>query len=61
MMLMMPLIFGVMFYNLPSGLVLYYLTSNLVGMGLQLFFNQTAAADAAAGSVEPPKKKNPRK
>jgi len=61
MMYMMPLIFGFMFYNLPSGLVLYYLTSNLVGMGLQLFFNQTAAADAAAGSVEPPKKKNPRK
>jgi len=39
MMYMMPLIFGFMFYNLPSGLVLYYLTSNLVGMGLQLFFN----------------------
>jgi len=61
MMYMMPLIFGWMFYNLPSGLVLYYLTSNLVGMGLQLFFNQTATADAAAGSVAPPKKKNPRK
>ena len=61
MMMMMPLVLGFMFYNLPSGLVLYYLTSNLVGMGLQLFFNQTAAADAAAGSVEPPKKKNPRK
>jgi hypothetical protein len=30
-------------------------------MGLQLFFNQTATADAAAGSVAPPKKKNPRK
>ena len=62
MMYMMPLIFGVMFYNLPSGLVLYYLTSNLVGMGLQLFFNQTAAAEGAAASVTPPpKKKNPRK
>ncbi len=61
MMLMMPLIFGVMFYNLPSGLVLYFLTSNLVGMGLQLFFNHTAMAESAAGSVVPPKKKNPRK
>jgi YidC/Oxa1 family membrane protein insertase len=59
---MMPLIFGVMFYNLPSGLVLYYLTSNLVGMGLQWFFNHTAAAEGAAASVTPPpKKKNPRK
>ena len=37
----MPLMFGFMFYNFPSGLVLYYLTSNLVGMGQQWFFNKT--------------------
>ncbi len=61
MMLMMPLIFGVMFYNLPSGLVLYYLTSNLVNMGQQWFFNHTEAALEAARSVELPKKKNGRK
>ncbi len=56
MMQFMPLIFGFMFYNFPSGLVLYYLTSNLVSMGQQYFFNHTAAADAAARSVAPPKK-----
>jgi len=56
MMMFMPLMFGFFFYNLPSGLVLYYLTSNLVGMGLQLFFNKTAMADDAALSVAPPKK-----
>ncbi|MGO9969477.1 MAG: membrane protein insertase YidC [Bryobacteraceae bacterium] len=61
MMMMMPLIFGAMFYNLPSGLVLYYLTSNLVSMGQQWFFNHTAIADEAARSVEPPKKKIGRK
>jgi YidC/Oxa1 family membrane protein insertase len=61
MMYMMPLIFGFMFYNLPSGLVLYYLTSNLVGMGLQSFFNQTATAEDAARSVEPLKKNKNRK
>ena len=33
MMKFMPLIFGFMFYQFPSGLVLYYLTSNLVSMG----------------------------
>ena len=33
MTMFMPLIFGFMFYNFASGLVLYYLTSNLVGMG----------------------------
>ncbi|HWB86173.1 MAG TPA: membrane protein insertase YidC [Bryobacteraceae bacterium] len=56
MMMLMPLIFGFMFYNLPSGLVLYYLTSNLVSMGQQWFFNHTAAAEEAARSVEPKKK-----
>jgi len=60
MMMFMPLIFGFMFYNFPSGLVLYYLTSNLVSMGQQLFFNHTAAADQAAASVQV-KKKNGRK
>ncbi len=61
MMMLMPLIFGFMFYNFPSGLVLYYLTSNLVSMGQQWFFNNTETAQAAARSVEPPKKKNGRK
>ena len=61
MMYFMPLIFGFMFYHLPSGLVLYYLTSNLVNMGQQLFFNHTDTARAAVASVQPPKKKNGRK
>jgi YidC/Oxa1 family membrane protein insertase len=63
MMMFMPLIFGFMFYNFPSGLVLYYLTSNLVGMAQQWFFNHTQAAVEAAKSVAPPKpaKKNVRK
>ena len=61
MMKFMPLIFGFMFYNFPSGLVLYYLTSNLVGMAQQWFFNHTDTAKAAARSVQPPKKKNGRK
>jgi YidC/Oxa1 family membrane protein insertase len=61
MMMFMPLIFGFMFYNFASGLVLYYLTSNLVSMGQQWFFNHTAAAEEAARSVEIPKKKIGRK
>src|ERR1017187_1880326 len=61
MMMFMPLIFGFMFYQFPSGLVLYYLTSNLVSMGQQWFFNHTETAQEAARSVEPPKKKNGRK
>jgi len=61
MMMLMPLVFGFMFYHFPSGLVLYYLTSNLVSMGQQWFFNHTETAQEAARSVEPPKKKNGRK
>jgi YidC/Oxa1 family membrane protein insertase len=56
MMMFMPLIFGFMFYSFPSGLVLYYLTSNLVSMGQQWFFNKTSLATVAAESVLPPKK-----
>jgi YidC/Oxa1 family membrane protein insertase len=41
MMLMMPLVMGFIFYNLPSGLVLYYFTANLVGIAQQWFFNKT--------------------
>jgi YidC/Oxa1 family membrane protein insertase len=61
MMQFMPLIFGFMFYKFPSGLVLYYLTSNLVQMAQQWFFNRTDTATAVAMSVDPPKKKNGRK
>lgn len=63
MMLFMPLIFGFMFYNFPSGLVLYYLTGNLVSMGQQWFFNRTETALEAERSVQPPpaKKKIGRK
>jgi YidC/Oxa1 family membrane protein insertase len=62
MMLLMPLIFGFMFYNLPSGLVLYYLTGTVVAIAQQWFFNHTEAAQEAARSVQPAqKKKNGRK
>ena len=50
MTMFMPLIFGFMFYNFASGLVLYYLTSNLVGIAQQWFFNHTDTARAAARS-----------
>lgn len=43
-MLMMPLIFGFMFYGVSSGLVLYWLTSNLVGIAQQWFINRTMPA-----------------
>ncbi len=40
MMLLMPLMFGFMFYSASSGLVLYWLTGNLVGIAQQVLFNR---------------------
>ena len=48
MLLLMPLVFGFMFYHFSSGLVLYWLTSNLVGIAQQVLFNKLTAAPAAA-------------
>ncbi len=40
MMKFMPLFFGIMFYNFAAGLVLYWLTSNVVGIAQQAFINR---------------------
>jgi YidC/Oxa1 family membrane protein insertase len=59
MMLIMPLMFGFMFYSLSSGLVLYYLTSNLVGIAQQLIINRfmpVTTVPAAAPAKAPVKK-----
>jgi YidC/Oxa1 family membrane protein insertase len=41
MMMFMPLIFLFMFYSMSSGLVLYWLTSNVVGIAQQWFINRS--------------------
>jgi membrane protein insertase Oxa1/YidC/SpoIIIJ len=50
-----------MFYSASSGLVLYWLTSNLVNIAQQWFFNRTAVAADVAQSVQVTKKKIVRK
>lgn len=40
MMLMMPVVFTVMFLNLPSGLVLYWFVNNLLGIAQQWLVNR---------------------
>jgi YidC/Oxa1 family membrane protein insertase len=47
MMLLMPLMMGFLFYNASSGLVLYWLTGNLVGIAQQLLFNKIMPATPA--------------
>ncbi|MGD0011121.1 MAG: membrane protein insertase YidC [Terriglobia bacterium] len=40
MMMFMPIFFGIMFYNFASGLVLYFLTANIVGILQQVMINK---------------------
>jgi YidC/Oxa1 family membrane protein insertase len=56
MMLLMPVVFGFMFYYLSSGLVLYYLTSNLAGIGLQMIINRFMPLGAAPAAAPGPAK-----
>jgi YidC/Oxa1 family membrane protein insertase len=51
MMQFMPLMFGFFFYNMSSGLVLYWLTGNLVGILQQMLINRTMPT----APVPPPK------
>jgi YidC/Oxa1 family membrane protein insertase len=50
MMQFMPLMYLFIFWNLSSGVVLYWLTGNLVGMAQQWFFNKTAGPVEIAAS-----------
>jgi len=44
--LLLPVVFTVMFLNMPSGLVIYWLTSNLLTVGQQYMTNRIIAAPA---------------
>ena len=47
MMYMMPVMFTYFFINLPSGLVLYWLVNNILGIGQQYLVNKEAKRIAA--------------
>src|SRR3984957_5093127 len=57
MMMFMPLMFGFLFYNFSSGLVLYWLTSNLVQIAQQCLMNRTMPLTAPPPGVVSVKKK----
>jgi len=58
MMMMMPLVFGFMFYYLSAGLVLYYLTSNVVGIAQQMLLNRSMPSPAPVVEKPVVKKKS---
>jgi YidC/Oxa1 family membrane protein insertase len=47
MMMIMPLVFGYMFYFASAGLVLYWLTGNVVGVAQQWLLNRSMPAPEA--------------
>lgn len=53
MMVMMPVMLTVLFYSASSGLVLYWLTGNVVGIVQQYFFNKTAGKPSPAPAQAP--------
>lgn len=64
MMKIMPLIFGVMFFFFPSGLVLYYVVNNLLTIAQQWYINRKFELETANGVVldkEPAKKTQSKK
>ena len=58
MMQFMPLMFGFFFYNVSSGLVLYWLTGNLVGILQQALINRLMPAPPVQPVKIPAKKKS---
>jgi len=54
----MPLFMGFFFYRLPSGLVLYWTTSNLVNVVQQWFINRLPEPDLEVGKLKKGKSKN---
>ena len=58
MMFMMPVMMAFLFWNASSGLVLYWLTGNVVGIAQQMFFNKlTPATGVTAAPLAVKKKK----
>lgn len=57
MMKFMPLFMGFIFYQFQAGLVLYWLTSNLVGVGQQVLLNKMPGEPLEIEKVRPKGKK----
>jgi len=44
---LMPIFFTILFLGFPSGLVLYWLTNNVLGIGQQVLYKRIREAKAA--------------
>ncbi len=57
MMNFMPVIFGLLFFQLSSGLILYILSSYVIGIGQQWYLNKTSPVNLPASGKSPGKSK----
>ncbi len=57
MMMLMPLMFGIFFYGASSGLVLYWLTTNILGIAQQMYSNRGVTSPPASAKTIEVKKK----
>jgi YidC/Oxa1 family membrane protein insertase len=60
-MMIMPMIFGYIFWFLSSGLVLYYLTSNVVAIARQMILNRISGPVTPQPAVIDVKPNSPKK
>ena len=51
-MLILPLVFSVMFFFFPAGLVLYWTMQNILGIGQQWYINKTFSPDKTKASAK---------
>ncbi|WP_373813513.1 YidC/Oxa1 family membrane protein insertase, partial [Neisseria dentiae] len=51
MMKIMPVIFSVMFFFFPAGLVLYWVVNNILTIAQQWYINKSIEKQRAAGEV----------
>ena len=56
MMYGMPFMFFFIFYSAPSGLLLYWLTSNILQVGQQIIINKMMAKKKAEAGIAQPEK-----
>ncbi|MCD6288786.1 MAG: membrane protein insertase YidC, partial [Candidatus Hydrogenedentes bacterium] len=56
MMVMMPIMMGVLFYSMPSGLCLYILVSTLLGIGQQYLVHRSMETEKPSGQPAKPTK-----
>ena len=59
MQLGLPVIFFFILYNVPSGLLVYWIFSNILTVGQQYYYNKVKKQAPQAAPAKNPKKKRP--